>query len=273
MESTALMRSRLVRLLAIFSLSVVALATNPPVSFAQDKEANGKTDIFIATRTNLPPYVENMAQSGIEIDLIDAIFESTQYRPIYVQQPRVRMISAFEGGHMDGILTQNIKASETGCATEIYIQHENVAKTLSKRDLKISGLDGLAGHSVVSFSGATRYIGETFRNAVAKAERYIETSDQGTHISLLYKNRFDVIVGDGWILQLAQKRLYEQTGEYQPLTTHSILKPSFYVARFQDKAICEAFNSSLNTLRESGGYAAIWNQYEQKLQFTELIQP
>lgn len=230
-------------------------------------------DIFLATRIDLPPYVENSARTGIEIDLINAIFSGSPYRPIFMQQPRVRMISSFENNQMNGILTQNIKSTSAGCATDIYISHENVAKTIASRNIIITGLESLAGKSVLSFDGATRYIGKTFGEAIAKADRYIETSNQRQHISLLYMRRFDIVVGDRWILQLAQKKHYDTTGEYELLTTHSILNPSDYVARFHDKAVCDYFNQRLTQMKKNGAYDAVWAKYEEALQFSQVLTP
>lgn len=230
-------------------------------------------DIFLATRIDLPPYVENAARTGIEIDLINAIFSGSPYRPIFMQQPRVRMISSFEGDQMNGILTQNIRSTNAGCATDVYISHENVAKTIASRNIEITGLASLAGKSVLSFDGATRYIGKVFGDAVAKADRYIETSNQRQHIELLYMRRFDIVVGDRWILQLAQKKHYDTTGEYEVLATHSILKPSDYVARFHDQAVCDFFNKKLTQMRQNGGYDAVWAKYEEMLQFSEVVSP
>lgn len=239
---------------------LVVFCSTQPSATAQDN-----TTIRIATREYLPPYVEMGATSGIEIDLIKAVFAETPYRAVFVQQPRVRMIAAYDDSRVDGILTQNINASNAGCATDWYISHQNVAKTLASRELEVTDLADLQDYAVLSFSGATRYIGSAFRDAIKGAKRYTESGDQGTHISLLYKGRFDVIVGDRWILSLAQKRYFDQTGDYQDLTTHAILPPTYYVARFHDPKICDAFNGALRSLRNSGKYAEIWAGYQARM--------
>ncbi|NVJ99600.1 MAG: transporter substrate-binding domain-containing protein [Alphaproteobacteria bacterium] len=232
---------------------------------AEAQASNQKQLVEIATREFLPPYVEQRAGGGIEIDIVKAILRDSAYEPVFIQQPRVRMISAFESKVLDGILTQNIAASNEGCATDWYISHQNVAITVEDKDMQITGLPDLKGLSVLSFSGATRYLGQEFANAIKDTERYTESGDQGKHISLLYKNRFDVIVGDSWILSLAQKRFFTQTGQYKAIHKHPIMAPSLYVARFHDQAICDAFNLGLRSLRASGEYADIWDGYEKQL--------
>lgn len=246
-------------------LTFSAASVNAPAVHAQAETSSKKLLLEISTREFLPPYVEKDAVAGIEVDLIKAIFRGSQYEPIFVQQPRVRMIASFEAKETDGILTQNKTASNVGCATDWYIAHQNVAKTVASRNLTIQGLLDLKQYSVLSFSGATRYLGEKFQKAVRDAKRYTESGDQGKHIALLYNNRFDVIVGDRWILALAQKRHYENTGKYLELDTHPIMTPSLYVARFHDTGICEAFNHGVRALRASGEYAEIWSGYQARL--------
>lgn len=245
-------------------IALMPVLGSPSVT-AQDKPSPPKQLIEIATREYLPPYVGQRASDGIEIDIVKAILKDTPYEAVFIQQPRVRMIAAFENKELNGILTQNVNASKVGCYTDWYISHQNVAITVKDRELQIEGLADLEGRAVLSFSGATRYLGDGFGNAIKRASRYTESGDQAKHISLLYKNRFDVIVGDSWILSLAQKRHFTKTGEYRATHKHPIMPPSLYVARFQEQAICDAFNHSLRSLRASGEYAEIWDGYTKQL--------
>ncbi|WP_020399160.1 substrate-binding periplasmic protein [Kordiimonas gwangyangensis] len=235
-----------------------------PAASAQPENESVKT-LRLATREFIPPYVYENADSGIEVDLVTAIFRDMPFDVEFVQLPRIRMISSFEDNQLDGILTQNVTASTTGCPTEWYIEHQNVGLSVKGRGVQINSLDDLKNYAVISFSGATRYLGEDFRNAVRGAKRYTESGDQGAHISLLYKGRFDVVVGDNWIMRLAQKRYFDATGERMDLVTHPIMPPSQYVARFHDQSVCDAFNTALKNLHENGTYAEIWAGYRARI--------
>lgn len=239
---------------------------------ASAQAASEKT-IRVATRHFLPPYVYENATSGIEIDLIKAVFDESIFDVEFVQLPRIRMISAFEDKQLDGILTQNVTASDVGCATKWYIEHQNVALTVADRHLTVNTLDDLSHFAVISFSGATRYLGAPFANAVQNSRRYTESGDQGTHISLLYKGRFDVAVGDNWILRLAQKRYLDQTGDYMALETHKIMPVSHYVARFHDQQLCDAFDTALDKIRDNGSYNEIWASYRARIYVEAGMKP
>jgi len=225
----------------------------------------GHPALKIAIREFLPPYVYENAKSGIEVELVQAILNEARIPYKFIQLPRIRMIQSFEDGTLDGLLTQNAEASTVGCTTVPYITHHNLAFTLSDRHLTVNSLSDLGRYAVISFSGATRYLGPSFAAAVRDSPRYTESSDQGTHIALLYKRRFDVVVGDKWIIRLAQRRYMEKTGEYQKLTEHKIMPASHYVARFHDQKYCDAFNHAYADLNARGMLADIWNSYKARI--------
>ncbi|PCI62883.1 MAG: hypothetical protein COB37_06070 [Kordiimonadales bacterium] len=232
------------------------------LSLTTELPAFSEETIRLATRVDLPPYVEKQARSGIEIDLVTAIFKKIGKKIEFVQLPRIRMIQSFDNAAIDGILTQNVTVSEVGCATDWYLQHQNVALSLADTDLVVADLLDIRNLSTISFDGATKYLGKNFRDAVSQNPRYIESPDQANHIKLVYNKRFDIVVGDRRILRLAQSAYFKKTGDYKELKTHYIMPPSLYHARFHDKAMCTEFNQALQKLKETGVYAEITSRYD-----------
>ncbi|MBO6503460.1 MAG: transporter substrate-binding domain-containing protein [Kordiimonadaceae bacterium] len=223
--------------------------------FFQPTKAQEQVDIAI--RYDVRPYVANQGSGGMEIDIVKAVFAEMDYTPNFVQMPRVRMIQSFNAGAMDGVLTSNVTVPGEGCLTNWYIQHQNVGFTLTSSDVAFNNLSDVAQHSIITFDGATRFLGSAFASAASLSPRYVESSDQNTHVSLLYAGYFDAAIGDEWILRLAQVNQRELSGEYQPLTIHRILPVTNYGARFQDQRICDAFNIGLDTIRNNGIYNMI----------------
>lgn len=222
---------------------------------SQDTSAQEQIDIAI--RYDVLPYVASDGSGGMEIDLVKAIFAETKYQPNFVQMPRVRMIQSFNAKAMDGVLTSNVAVSGEGCLTKWYIQHQNVGFTLTSKNMAFNSLTDVAGHSIITFDGATRFLGNDFASAASMSPRYVESSDQNTHVSLLYAGYFDAAIGDEWILRLAQVNQRKNSGEYQPLTIHRILPVTNYGARFHDQDVCDAFNIGLDTIRSNGIYNMI----------------
>lgn len=227
-------------------------------SQAIDTENNQtQRSIPIAIRHDVQPYVSEEGNGGLELDLVKAIFAQMPYEPEFVQLPRVRMIQTFNAHSVDGVLTSNVTLDGEGCLTDWYIQHQNVGVTLADREIPLQSLTDVSDLSIITFDGATRFLGPEFASEAQKSPRYIESSDQNIHVSLLYLGYFDAAIGDEWILKLAQVNQKEKTGVYQPLTIHRILPTTLYAARFHDPEVCSAFNAGLKTVRESGQYDEI----------------
>lgn len=228
-------------------------------SFAVDAE---ETSLKIAARETHPPYTNLNAESGIEIEIITAIFRDMNIQPVFVQAPRGRGIQMFNTKAVDVLLAQNPSSTPKGCATDWYIIHQNVGLSVKSRDLQLNTLDDLEPFSVISFLGASMQLGPTYAAAANKAKLYRETGDQDLHIQMLYEQHFDVAVGDIWTLRLAQQRYLGKEGVYIELIAHEILPPTRYIARFHDLRYCRAFNTSLKKIRQSGVYDRIWMGYE-----------
>lgn len=225
----------------------------------------GKEPIRLATRKDIPPYIINNASTGIEIDLVTAIFHEADIPIEFVQMPRVRMIQMFDDGLIDGALTQNSSSSKSGCATNWYLTHHNLGFSLKSRNLTVTSLVDLQKYSVLSFDGARQYLGRKFEQAVQKNKLYVEATDQSVHIKLLYKKRFDLVIGEAWVLRLIQHKQAEETGLYHELETHTIMPPTLYSARFRNEALCTTFNEALTTITLKGKYDQIISHYRQKI--------
>ncbi len=221
------------------------------------QSAQAQEQVDIAIRYDVRPYVARQGTGGMEIDIVKAVFAETTYAPVFVQMPRVRMIQSFNAMAMEGMLTSNVTVSGEGCLTNWYIQHQNVGFTLTSKNVAFNSLSDVAKHSIITFDGATRFLGTAFANAASMSPRYVESSDQNTHVSLLYAGYFDAAIGDEWILRLAQVNQRETSGDYQPLTIHRILPVTNYGARFHDQSVCDAFNVGLDTIRSNGVYNMI----------------
>lgn len=228
-------------------------------------EADTKRQLTIAIRPDVEPYVSGEGTTGLEIEIVKAVFDKTNYKPDFVQLPRMRMIQTFNANSVEGVLTSNVALDGAGCITDWYIQHQNVGITLSERSFTISNLDDVANLSIITFDGATRYLGPDFANQAKKSPRYIESSDQNIHVSLLYQGYFDAAIGDEWILKLAQVNQKQNSGAFQPLTIHRILPTTYYAARFHDTAICRAFNDGLGSIRQDGTYEQIVRHHTDRI--------
>ena len=255
--------------LALLSLSALCLTLveQTPTHGLQSLAVQLATDnpeedrVSVAVRHDVLPYVTEDGTGGLEIELVKTIFGETSYSPKFIQLHRVRMIRLFESKAVDGLLTSNVTLDGEGCITNWYIQHQNVGVTVAARKIRINQLADIANLSIITFDGANRFLGPKFAAETKNSSRYIESSDQNSHISLLYLGYFDAAIGDEWILKLAQVNKKRKSGDFQPLAIHRILPTTLYAARFHKQAVCDAFNNGLATIRANGSYDAIINNY------------
>ena len=221
--------------------------------------------VTLATRQSIPPYVNAGASGGIEIDIVSAIFAEANIPVKFQQMPHVRMLPSFVRGRVDGVLTQRTTNKTAGCATDWYMAHPNVGISLATNNFHISKLSDLHNRTVVAFVGAKDGLHPNYGKAVSKSPQYVEGDFQTTHVELIYKRRFDVAIGDEWILRLAQREHFDRTGVYEELRTHSIMKPSLFSARFYEQDTCDRFNAALKSLRASGAYDAILAKHHKRV--------
>lgn len=221
--------------------------------------------VTVAARPDLPPYVTSQASGGIEIDLVKAIFEQAGHTPKFIQVTSRRMNSQFEAGLIDGLLTQLQTTVPHGCATDIYFEHPNVGITLESKDVPLTQLEDLAELSVLTFQLAKHYLGDKFSEVVTQNSRYVEHPFQSEHIELLYQERFDVVVGDEWIIRLGQKDHFERTGEIHPVKIHHIIEPLRYTMHFQKQSMCDTINKAITIVRENGTYDAILQKHRETI--------
>lgn len=226
---------------------------------AQDKP------LRVATRANLPPYIIENATSGIEVDVIRAIFQEMGRSVEFVQMDRVAMIERFEQNDVEGTLTQGATATSHGCITDWYMVHQNVGFSLFEKKIELNTLEGLSELAVVTFQNAKTFLGEPFRSIANANPRYQEIAPQSRHIGMLYRGEVDVIVGDEWIIRYVQRHHFEKTAEYHGLQLHQIMPPTLYSARFQNQSTCNSFNRALATIRTSGLYSDIVDGYHRRI--------
>lgn len=221
--------------------------------------------VKIAARLDLPPYVNAQATSGIEIDLVKAIFTEADLEPAFVQVESRRMAAFFRAKRVDGILTQFAGPAPVGCATGLYFEHHNVGFSLKNRQVALSHLEDLSALSVLSFRMARHYLGDKFKAIVSENSRYLEHPFQSEHIELLYERRFEVVIGDEWIIRLGQKNHFERTGEIQAIKVHHILDPLQYAMNFHQQMLCDQINEALATIRQNGTYQSILDRYHKAI--------
>ena len=216
-------------------------------------------EITAAVGNSLAPYIIQSSNSGIEIDIIKEAL-AVKNHTLTLRYPPLKQVPVlYRKNVVDAALTVTKKLDLDACFSDIVIQYQNFAISLTKSNLTINSVTDLANKKVIAFQNATTYLGEEYKNAVGLAQ-YTELAKQTLQVNRLFLERDDVVIADKNIfLYYKSQTTHIKTDE--PLTFHPIFPPSPYRVAFRDTKVCKDFNEGLAILKQSGKIEEIMARY------------
>lgn len=215
----------------------------------------------------LPPYVIQESNSGFEVDIIRAALavKGHTLKPTYAsflaapKMLRDKQADAAQRGSME------LKESEGfHYASEPTVLYQDAAVTLKKNNLKIDSLADLQGKSIVSFQGATQFLGQDYAAAVKGNANYQESSNERRKLQMFYANSTQVYAGDVNIFKYYRDGVKGDVDVSQEVVYHKVFAPNADMSRnavFLDKQVRDDFNAGLKQLKSSGQYQQIIRKY------------
>lgn len=239
----------------------IAIAVLGTCATAQAKEIN------MIFGLALPPYVIQENNSGFEIDIIRAALAVKGYtlKPTYASflaAPKMlkdKQADAAQRGNPE--LREGEGFFYAGEPTVVY---QDNAISLKKNNLKIDSLADLKGKSIVSFQGATQFLGPEFAAAVKGNPNYQESSNERRKLQMLYANSAQVYTGDANIFKYYRNTVKGDVDTAQEVVYHKVFPTVNDVTRhavFLDKQVRDDFNAGLAQLKSSGQYQQIIKKY------------
>lgn len=216
---------------------------------------------YLAVGWSKPPYVIADTNSGFEIELIKQIFAELGHdiQPLYV--PFGRTTSLLKHGEVDIGLTLNERHDiDSGWLSDPYIGYQNVAISISDKNLEINSIDDLLGYSVVGFQSASIVLGEKYAEVVKDKKDYLELPDQSKQVQILLRRNVDVAIMDVNIFSYFKSTL---AVKYQIIDTtiHQVFSANAYRAGISDDKLRAQFNQVLNKMIKDGRYKTILDKF------------
>ncbi|WP_436269718.1 substrate-binding periplasmic protein [Pseudoduganella sp. LjRoot289] len=208
-----------------------------------------------------PPYIMESATAGLDYDIAKQALAAGGYKLLGQPLPQARALAMLRAGRLDGMLSITEGIGGQDYFSDTYIVYQNVATTLSSRNLELRQVEDLAHYSVAAFQNASMVLGDRFGKVVANHGRYKEFPTQITQDKLLFTGRVDVVVGDYLIFRYYSDKLEPQIDSSQAVTYHKIFPESPRKAVFHDMRVRDGFNAGLRIIRANGTYDAIVRQY------------
>ncbi|PKG84677.1 amino acid-binding protein [Colwellia sp. 75C3] len=219
----------------------------------------------MAFSQEIPPYIIEKNNAGIEIDIIAAALaiKGHTLKPFYYPLGRVPV--AYSQNLVDaamGDMGVELKEAFYGNPAVIY---DNVFITLKSRNIIINKPSDLNSLLVASFQGAEKRYAHWLAKVVNE-NRFFGVSDQLKQVKLLHLGRFDVVLCDRYIFKyfvnkiklMENLEISDVVVDEHKFTTAD---PMDYRPVFRDKKIRDDFNLGLNYLKESGEFKKIYDKY------------
>lgn len=215
----------------------------------------------------LPPYVIQESNSGFEVEIIRAALavKGHTLKPTYAsflaapKMLREKQADAAQRG------SPELKDSEGfNYASEPTVVYQDAVVSLKKNNLKIDNVADLQGKSIVSFQGATQFLGAEFASAVKGNANYQESSNERRKLQMFYANSAQVYTGDINIFKYYRDSVKGDVDTRQEVVYHKVFAANTDVTRnavFLDKQVRDDFNAGLKQLKSNGQYQQIIRKY------------
>ena len=242
-----------------FLYCIVILVSTMLTGFASAKE------VLMAFSQEIPPYIFQKQNKGIEIDIISAALavKGHTLKPLYF--PLGRIPIAFTSNLVDaamGDMGVNLEPKGGFYANPAVI-YNNVFITLKNQNISIEKPNDLDQLRVVSFQGAeNRY--PKWLKKVKEEKRFYGISDQLTQVKLLHFGRYDVVLSDRFIFYYFVKQMrLTNVLEVNEVDEHifTTVNPEDYRPVFRDPKVRDDFNLGLKEIKETGEFQKIYDHY------------
>ena len=242
-----------------FLYCIVILVSSMLTGFASAKE------VLMAFSQEIPPYIFQKENKGIEIDIISAALavKGHTLKPLYF--PLSRIPIAFTSNLVDaamGDMGVNLEPKGGFYANPAVI-YNNVFITLKNQNISIEKPNDLDQLRVVSFQGAeNRY--PKWLKKVKEEKRFYGISDQLTQVKLLHFGRYDVVLSDRFIFYYFVKQMMlTNVLEVNEVDEHifTTVNPEDYRPVFRDPKVRDDFNLGLKEIKETGEFQKIYDHY------------
>ena len=217
--------------------------------------------VTISSAYTRAPYIDEISQSGLELDLIKAAFNDQKMTVSFDFFSRNRQKLNYEQNKSNAMMTINEFTQTKGFWSDVYISYNNVAITLDSFKGTILKVDDLSKLSVAAFLNAKSVLGPDFKKMADANSYYLEVSPQQIQNRMLYLKRIDVVVADKFIFQDLNKLIGPSVNTRVKLTFHPIFQRTNYKMIFHDETLRDKFNQGLRNIKNNGVYEEITAQY------------
>lgn len=223
--------------------------------------------IRIGVSFSIPPYVIKESNSGLELELLSEAFKVKGHTVEIWYLPLARTFDELQRGELDGIINVNEGILDDVYYSDIVINFQNCAISLTKNHLVINSIEDLKNKKVVAFQRASTILGDEFNQMAKVNKNYQEVARQLNQVNMLFRSHLEVAVMDKNIFEYYRKQAQvmnklSSRELQQDVTYHAIFPKTQYRFAFIDKDIRDDFNEGLMKIHNNGTYSHIMRKYK-----------
>ncbi|WP_022943269.1 substrate-binding periplasmic protein [Psychromonas hadalis] len=225
------------------------------------------SDVVMAFSLDIPPYIFQEQNRGIEIDIISAALAVKGHLLIPKYFPLGRIPWAFRNNSVDAVMGDMGTDLSTfgGAYANPAVIYNNVFITLKKNKLVIKKPKDLDNLTVVSFQGAEKRYPQWLKK-VKNEKRFYGVSSQLKQIKLLTSGHYDVVLSDHHIYKYFVNKLeFLENIPSEDIDKHKFTEVNAddYRPVFRDYNIRDDFDFGLRHIKKQGLYQEIYDHYIQ----------
>lgn len=218
-----------------------------------------KTPLTILVGLDKPPYINLDDSSGYEMDLLREVTKHMGFDAVFIHVPNARIKDMLLQGNADVATIQKPDAGQPGLFySKPYIRYQNVAASLSVKNLQLTQLDQLKPYTVVAFHNAGLLLGKNYQGLSKEIALYQEVANQSQQLQMLLLQRCDVVIMDRNIFFYYAR----QAGHsMQPFELAELFPASLYSAAFRNAALQRKFDKALAELQQEPIFTQLQLKY------------
>jgi len=239
-----------------------------------------KSAVKVAFGSGRPPYViRHQNIKGIEFDLVKRILSLSNIDISAAKNLSLQEMENVLGNDPDLDLLVSVKRKQDHLFySDDFVTFNNVVITRKVDGIIINEISDLAGKSISAFEGAHKYLGDEYaelHRSKSFDANYQELDLQAQQVEGFITGKADVLIMGVNIFRFLARKYGYATLDSFSINDQLFAKNSVQVA-FKSQSLRDTFNRNLHTLKQSGEYQQIVDNYVngmsvEKYELTSLI--
>ncbi len=222
------------------------------------------SELVVAISLDIPPYVMDNANTGLEVEIVRRALAHRTLR--FIQLPYDELQTAVERKRVDVSVGVQI-ADEGAFYSNDFITFANYAISQKADGFRIDRIADLKNHRVLAWLDAYLELGDEFERLFSPESshltNYREVADQSEQVKMFWQGKGNVIVIDRSIFSHFTKAMGLSM---RGVSLHPLFPPvTNFKVSFRDRAVRDRFNQGLITLCQDRVYRELLNRYHVEL--------